>query len=96
MSKKIYIKTCLYCDKEFEATSHTAGFCCDEHKRLHKSKKQRYYRCKKLGLPTDEDILEAEERKKRMSALADFNAEARKLNMSYGQYYAWLYYNKAL
>lgn len=96
MARKTYIVNCHYCGKEFEAGCHNAGYCCPEHKRLNANKQQREYRNRRLGLQTEAEKLEALAAKKRMLALAEFNAEARKLDMSYGQYDAWLRLNKAL
>lgn len=96
MARKTYIVKCHYCGKEFEATTYNTGFCSPEHKKLNTSKLQREYRRKRLGLQTEADMLKAAAAKKRMSELAEFNAEARKRGMTYGQYEGWLRFNKAL
>ena len=93
MARKTYILNCRYCGKEFEATTYNVGFCSPEHKKLNTCKRQREYRKKRLGLKTEADMLKAKAAKKRMSELAEINAEARKRGMTYGQYMGWLHFN---
>ena len=81
--KKIIMKKCGWCGKEFSTGRDNNLYCCDECKHEKKQEPSRSHYAKRMQLLKGQ---EAAPDKNGMSELAMKNARARALGMSYGQY----------
>lgn len=83
--KKIYHKICVICNRPFDCGRVNQNCCSPECTYQKKLQNYREYNAK-LKKMADEAIAEIPARNNDIESLAEVNAKARALGMSYGQY----------
>ena len=93
MSKKIIIN-CACCGNEFEAPDKRTKFCNPECKRIVRNKRHKENYHERRECREQEELQSFLDYRRRVSSLAEINAEARKRGMTYGQYVTYLHFHK--
>lgn len=78
----IYEKKCPACGKEFSTNKKMKIYCCQRCADLYNKRIQR-------SMPTN--MAQQKKAKKSAKNIVNYDAEAKKHGMTYGQYVAWLY-----
>ena len=93
--QKIYHKKCLLCHNDFETLAPNTKYCCEECKAKAKKISLTIFRHKNYDKYAS--IKEKKIRKKSAKSqklLADIDRQAEKMNMTYGQYVAYVEYGQ--
>ncbi len=93
--QKIYHKKCLLCHNEFETLAPNTKYCSDECKAKGKKISLTVFRkkdCSKYAARKAKRLREKSTKSQKL--LADIDSQAEKMNMTYGQYVAYVEYGQ--